>query len=171
MNELAYAQYILKQIQIRQKFEYWRAYEVALVHGTRDDPNSFDVNGLPSTDPDHLELGYYPFVIDSDPLTIVYFPCWDRIQAYAGSVIIDPGPDGGWKVEGKPMAEYLPTWEPGEFVSVVLPIMRLPVGSFNLSQMITATLPFDGSREVFLQAVWLNDSSIEIFFTSEDPLT
>lgn len=62
--------------------------------GTRDDPESFDATGKPSTDPTHGLLGYYP--VHNLSGQIVYEPCPDRIAYFAETASgpgSEPGPD------------------------------------------------------------------------------
>ena len=50
-----------------------------LVTGRRDDEDSFDEEGRPSTDPEHGDLGFYP--VFNQAGQTVYRPCLDRIRA------------------------------------------------------------------------------------------
>ncbi|WP_374650347.1 hypothetical protein [Rhizorhabdus sp.] len=49
--------------------------------GTLDDPDSFDADGKPATDPTHGPLGYYPLLNGSG--ATAYVPCLRRVAALA----------------------------------------------------------------------------------------
>lgn len=64
-----------------------RQYNFNLVAGSTTDPDSFDADGKPSTDPAHGPLGYYPLVDGSGGT--VYFPCWARWATIAGGTVAE----------------------------------------------------------------------------------
>nr|WP_053000320.1 LamG domain-containing protein [Sphingomonas sp. Y57] len=64
-----------------------RQYNFNLVAGSTTDPDSFDADGKPSTDPTHGPLGYYPVINGSGGT--VYFPCWARWATIAGGTVAE----------------------------------------------------------------------------------
>ncbi|QTH19668.1 hypothetical protein HRJ34_14930 [Rhizorhabdus wittichii] len=64
-----------------------RQYNFNLVAGSTTDPDSFDADGKPSTDPTHGPLGYYPILNGSGGT--VYFPCWARWATIAGGTVAE----------------------------------------------------------------------------------